>query len=172
MNKIVLLVEDTANDIVLMRRAWKKEQVNARLEVVTDGQAALHYLDGKGQYSNREQFPLPCMVLLDLKLPYIMGMEVLAWIRAQSCFKTLPVIILSTSALGSDVDQAYQLGANAYLVKPSDVAQLTEIVRLIRDFWLCANHFSRCHIEGQQSAEKEPMPAQRDIFSHGAEIKL
>ncbi|HZQ45776.1 MAG TPA: response regulator, partial [Verrucomicrobiae bacterium] len=146
MNKTVLLVEDFENDIILMRRFWKKEGVKNQLHVVTDGRQALDYLAGKGPFSDREQFPLPCLVLLDLKLPHVMGLDVLAWIRTQSPFETLPVLILSTSSLGSDIDQAYRLGANAYLVKPADVAKLAELVRLIRDFWLGANHFSRLNL--------------------------
>ena len=89
----------------------------------------------------REKYPLPCLVLLDLKLPHVMGMDVLAWIRNQPAWKTLPVLVLTSSALQSDVDQAYQLGANAFVVKPSGIYQLAELIRLIRDFWLGANQF-------------------------------
>lgn len=141
MSRTVLLVEDLENDIVLMRRAWKLEGVKAELRVASDGQQALNYLAGEGEYSDREKHPLPCLVLLDLKLPYVMGLDVLKWIRGQDRLKRLPVLVLTTSALQRDIDGAYGLGANAFLVKPSGVGELAELVRLIRDFWLGANYF-------------------------------
>jgi CheY-like chemotaxis protein len=157
MNGTVLLVEDLDNDVVLMRRAWRLEGVKNPLHAVSDGRQALDYLAGAGEFSNRQQHPLPRLVLLDLKLPYVMGLDVLKWIRGQDILRTLPVLVLTTSALQQDIDQAYLLGANAFLVKPSGVAQLAELVRLIRDFWLGANYFP---MMGQdlleQSAEQLP----------------
>ncbi len=154
MTKTVLLVEDFENDVILMRRFWKREGVTDRLHVASDGQQALDYLSGQHPYSNRDEHPLPCLVLLDLKLPRVMGLDVLTWIRAQPSLKTLPVIVLSTSALGNDVEQAYALGANAFLVKPADVAQLADLVRSLRDFWLGANRFP-----GQSSTLRETVIA-------------
>lgn len=154
MNKTVLLVEDFDNDVILMRRFWKKEGLTDQLQVASDGQQALDYLAGRHPFTNREQHPLPCLVLLDLKLPRVMGLDVLIWIRSQAALKTLPVIVLSTSALGSDVDQAYALGANAFLVKPADVVQLADMVRSLRDFWLGVNRFP-----GQSPSPRRPAPA-------------
>jgi CheY-like chemotaxis protein len=139
MNKTVLLVEDFADDVFWMLRAWKKEGLTASLQVVNDGRMALEYLTGKGKYADREKHPTPSLILLDLKLPYIMGLDVLKWMRDRQEFRTLPVIILTTSALQQDVDDAYHRGANGFLVKPSSGLKLGEVVRPIRDFWLTAN---------------------------------
>ncbi|MDB6112596.1 MAG: response regulator receiver protein [Pedosphaera sp.] len=147
MNRTVLLVEDLENDIILMRRSWKLEGVKSQLQAVSDGRQALDYLAGEGEFLDRDKHPLPCLVLLDLKLPYVMGLEVLKWIRAQNGLESLPVLVLTTSALQRDIDEAYKLGANAFLVKPSGVAQLAELVRLIRDFWLGANCFPQIESE-------------------------
>lgn len=145
MNPAVLLVEDLENDIFLVKRSWKIEAVPADLHFVTDGKQAVSYLAGDGEFADRKIHPFPCLVLLDLKLPRFRGLDVLAWIRSQETCKSLPVLMLTSSALQSDVDQAYQLGANAFLVKPSDIYELDNLVRLIRDFWLRANHFPSMH---------------------------
>lgn len=160
MNKTVLLVEDFENDVILMRRFWKKERVPEQLHVASDGQQALDYLAGREPFSNRDAYPIPSLILLDLKLPRVMGLDVLAWIRAQPHLETIPVIVFSTSALGNDVDQAYSRGANAFLVKPADVKQLSDIVRLIREFWLGINHFPRPAVPGSKSAPalSAPLP--------------
>ncbi|HZV34142.1 MAG TPA: response regulator [Verrucomicrobiae bacterium] len=147
MNPAVLLVEDLENDVFLVKRSWKIEAVPAALHVVMDGKAAVSYLAGDGEFADRKIHPFPCLVLLDLKLPRLRGLDVLAWIRSQESCKTLPVLVLTSSALQSDVDQAYQLGANAFLVKPSDIHELDNLVRLIRDFWLRANHFPRMNAD-------------------------
>lgn len=145
MNSAVLLVEDLENDIFLVKRSWKIEGVKAALHAVMDGKQAVAYLAGEGEFADRKKHPFPCLVLLDLKLPRMRGLDVLAWIRSQESCKTLPVLVLTSSALQSDVDQAYQLGANAFLVKPSDIHELDHLVRLIRDFWLRMNQFPRLH---------------------------
>jgi CheY-like chemotaxis protein len=142
MIKSVLLVEDSEDDIFFIQRAWKDAGVSSPLRVLKDGQQALDYLGGVGKYANREEYPLPCLVLLDWKLPYLMGEEVLKAIRKQPPFKSLPVLILSSSARVNDIDRAYQLGANAYLEKPSTETRLAELVKLIKSFWLEAIKFS------------------------------
>jgi CheY-like chemotaxis protein len=139
----VLLVEDFDDDIFWMRRSWGKEGVVNPLQVVKNGRQAVEYLSGMGAYSDRKAFPLPCLVILDLKLPYLMGMDVLKWIRGQATLRGLPVLVLTTSALQSDIDEAYQLGANAFMVKPPSGLQLGDLVRPIRDYWLVLNLFPR-----------------------------
>jgi len=96
---------------------------------------AIDYFEGRAKFSNREEFPFPSMVLLDLKLPLVMGLEVLKWIRQKFGFKIV-VLVLSASQNDADVEEAYRLGANAYLVKPGDTGHLREWVAAIRDFWL------------------------------------
>ncbi len=159
MNEPVLLVEDRDDDIFFMRRAWKLQGITQTLQVVTDGREAIAYLGGDGKFSDRQKFPLPCLILLDLKLPYVMGLDVLKWIRKQARLKTLPVIILTSSSVQTDIDEAYKLGANAFLVKPSNVHKLDELVRLIRDFWLAANSFPQLPVEAAHLAKTAPAQA-------------
>ena len=150
MSKTVLLVEDEENDVFFMKYAFKEVGVLNPLHVAVDGQEAMDYLSGNGRYADRERFPLPCLTLLDLKLPRVMGLEVLKWMREQPALKTLIVIILTSSRLGPDIERAYQLGANAYLVKPSSPPELRETARRIKEFWLELN---RGPAMGQESPE-------------------
>ena len=136
--KPILQVEDDPNDVFLLQHAMTKAGVANPIQVATDGQQAIDYLSGAGKYADREQFPFPCLVLLDLKLPYVMGLNVLKWIREQP-WTNLPVIMFSASAEDADISASYRLGANAFLRKPSEARQLEEIVKAIRDFWLTHN---------------------------------
>ncbi|EEF59967.1 response regulator [Pedosphaera parvula] len=140
--KPILLVEDNEDDVFFMKRAAKTAEIADPLLVATDGQEAIDFLSGTGIYADRDKYPIPSLVLLDLKLPRKSGHEVLQWIRAQSQFKTLIVIILSTSREGRDVELAYQSGANSYLVKPTGSPQLTEMARSLKDYWLKQNVFA------------------------------
>jgi DNA-binding response OmpR family regulator len=108
------------------------------VQVVSDGQQAIDYLSGAGKFADREKFPLPCLVLLDLKLPRVMGLDVLKWIRQQARV-ALPVIVLTASAESADIVAAYRLGANAFLTKPSESGKLEYMVKAIKDFWLTHN---------------------------------
>jgi CheY-like chemotaxis protein len=136
--KPILQVEDDPNDVFFLNHAMNKAGVANPIKVATDGRQAIDYLKGVGKFADRELFPLPCLVLLDLKLPYVMGLEVLTWIRSHD-LKSLVVIILSASAEGADIAAAYQLGANAFLTKPSQASKLDSIVKAIKDFWLVHN---------------------------------
>ena len=140
MSKTILLVEDEENDVFFLKNAFNEVGLLNPLQVVQDGQEAMDYLSGRGEYADRARFPLPCLTLLDLKLPRVMGLEVLKWMRTQPGLKTLLVIILTSSRLGPDIERAYQLGANAYLVKPSSPPELREIATGIKQFWLELNH--------------------------------
>ena len=136
--KLILQVEDDPNDVVLLEHAMKEAQVENPIQVATDGQQAIDYLKGTGKFTDREKFPLPYVVLLDLNLPYVMGLEVLRWIRQQPG-AGLIVILLTASAADTDVATAYRLGANAFLTKPSQASKLVEMVKAIKDFWLTHN---------------------------------
>ena len=140
--EIILYVEDDENDVIFMRQAWKKTGVLNPLKVVTDGEQAMKYLSGEGQYANRQEFPVPMLVLLDLKLPKVGGLDVLKWIRAQSAIHTLPVIVLSSSHRPEDLRAAYARGANSYLVKPPTADGLAEMVASVKDYWLGRNQLS------------------------------
>ena len=135
----ILLVEDDENDVTFMKMAFKKAGVDLPVQVASHGREALDYFQGTGKFATREDFPLPCLVLLDLKLPYVMGLGVLKWIREQPALESTVVIILSASSDKQDVETAYQLGANAYLTKPADLEKLYLMVNAIKDFWLTHN---------------------------------
>jgi two-component system response regulator len=140
--KIILEVEDDPNDVFLLQHAMKKMGVANPIQVATDGQQAIEYLQGAGKFADREQFPLPSIVLLDLKLPYVMGLDVLKWIRQQPG-TPVTVIMLTASGEEADIRAAYSLGANAFLTKPSEANKLEKMVKAIKDFWLTHNVLPR-----------------------------
>ena len=135
----ILHVEDDPNDVLLIARAFRKSEVGAQVQVVNDGEQALHYLAGTNSFAQREQFPLPSLVLLDLKLPRKSGIEVLEWIRSQPGLKRIPVVMLTSSKQSVDINRAYDLGVNAYLVKPVNFDGLVELIKTLDSFWLRMN---------------------------------
>ena len=122
----ILLVEDNEDDIFFMRRAVARSGIECSLQVVQDGQRAVDYLEGKGQYADRDKYPMPTLVFLDLKLPYIHGFEVLTWIREQPHLKDLCTLILTSSPEERDRLRATQLEAKAFYVKPPTPEMITE----------------------------------------------
>lgn len=136
---VILQVEDREEDVYLLKRAVQRAEVQVEIRAVIDGQQAIDYLSGRGPFADRQQFPLPYLILLDLKLPQKTGFDVLAWVRAQPALRTLIVIVLSSSIDEGDLEKAYQLGANAFLVKPSDLHTLVEMCRAMKLFWLTHN---------------------------------
>jgi len=134
----ILQVEDDPNDVFLLQHAMKKAGVANPIQVASDGKQAIDYLKGAGKFADRESFPLPCLVLLDLKLPYVMGLDVLEWIRQQPGL-SLIVILLTASAEDTDIATAYRLGANAFLTKPPTAGKFEDMARAIKDFWLTHN---------------------------------
>lgn len=148
----ILLVDDDENDVFFMLDAFRKAGVDVPVHIAKDGQEASDYLAGKGPFENREQFPLPCLVLLDLKLPFVMGLDVLRTVRQQLKLTTI-VIILSASREDADISAAYELGANAFLVKPTDISKLTELVQSLNLFWFKWNMAPRqCQREPAKDA--------------------
>jgi CheY-like chemotaxis protein len=133
---IFLLVEDDDNDASLIRRAFVKGNILNPLQVVRNGEQAIEYLSGAGRFANRVEYPLPALVLLDLKMPGIDGFEVMRWIRQQPGLKALRVVVLTSSDDIRDVNQAYQLGANSFLVKPVDFDRFVEISQALRGYWV------------------------------------
>lgn len=131
----VLVVEDDSNDVLLLQRSMRKAQWANPVQVVEHGDAAVAYLAGEPPYDDRDRYPLPGLILLDLKLPRRGGLEVLAWLRAQPGLRGLPVVILTSSREHQDVNRAYQLGANSYLVKPGSLREWQDLVTLIRSYW-------------------------------------
>ncbi len=132
----ILLVEDDPNDVLLIQRAFRKARLVNPLQVVRDGEEAIAYLGGEGAYADREQYPLPALVLLDLKLPRRSGFEVLQWIRQHAGLKRVPVVVLTSSRNGPDINQAYELGANSYLVKPVGFEGLVDLLKAVHLYWM------------------------------------
>lgn len=136
----ILLVEDEPNDVFLIERAFKKCGCQHLLQSVGDGEQAIAYLSGSHAFADREKYPLPSIVLLDLKLPKRSGLEVLAWLRDRpDKLKRLPVVVLTSSKQASDINRAYELGANSYLVKPVAFDGLLELVQAFNGFWMRFN---------------------------------
>src|SRR5579863_5217491 len=137
--KTVLVVEDRDDDLYLIKMACKRAGIPHELQAVTDGQAAIDYLAGTGKFADRTAHPLPDLVFLDIKLPRCDGHEVLKWIRGAGGFKTLQVVMLTSSAQESDVNRAYELGVTSYLRKIASPAEFGQAVRVILKYWLELN---------------------------------
>jgi len=138
-NKFILLVEDNPDDEMLTLRALKQNRIDNGVVVARDGVEALDYLFGKGKYSGRDLNAMPALILLDLKLPKVDGLEVLKQLRANPLTELLPVAILTSSHEESDLIAGYKLGLNSYILKPVDFDQFTEAVRNLGIYWLTIN---------------------------------
>jgi len=138
-HKTILLIEDNPSDIGLTRRALAKAHIINELVVAEDGQEALDYLFGMGRHAGRNTSDLPGLVLLDLKLPKVHGLEVLRRIRETSLTKRMPVVILTTSKEEQDVAAGYDLGVNSYITKPVDFHQFAEAIAQLGLYWLVLN---------------------------------
>ena len=133
MKSLILSVEDNADDVLILRTAFRKAKISAQFDFLTDGQQAIDY------FSVSSNQPLPTLLLLDLKLPKKSGLEVLAWVRNQPPLKRLPMIMLTSSSQPDDIDQAYNLGANSYLIKPGSIDELIQLAVAIESYWLKTN---------------------------------
>lgn len=138
-SSLFLLVEDEEDQVMLVRRTFNKAKILNPLQVVRSGEEAMVYLEGAGPYSNRDELPLPKLVLLDIKMPGISGFDVLRWIRQQPQLRALRVIVLTASNEIRDVNLAYQLGANSFLVKPVDFDDLVRLTEAIQGYWIWLN---------------------------------
>jgi CheY-like chemotaxis protein len=132
----ILLAEDDENDIFLMGRAFDRARIPNPLFVVRNGREAIDYLSGKGDYARRQSYPLPGLMLLDLKMPWMDGFDVLRWIRTQSQFDAMPVVVLTSSKVQSDIDRTRQLGVFDYRVKPNAFEDLVRLLNDVRQCWL------------------------------------
>ena len=136
----ILMVDDSDNDLFLLRMAFKKAEFSVPLQEVHDGQEAIAYLKGEGRYSDRVGFPLPAIMFLDLNMPMKNGFEVLEWLRDQPGLKRLTVLVLTASMREEDAERAFDLGANWFAVKPSDIDTLVAMIRSLRD-WMRHTQF-------------------------------
>ena len=136
---VILLAEDTEDDVLLIRRALLKGGVGNPLQVVRNGAEAISYLKGEAEFSDRDAYPLPELMLLDLKMPIVDGFEVLRWVRRRPLLAALPVLVLTSSDSLRDVNLAYRLGANSFLVKPFEFENGQQLGNAIREYWLGHN---------------------------------
>ena len=150
----ILLAEDEDNDVFLLKRAFREADIKNPLYIVSDGEQAIEYLSGAGQFADRNQHPLPALFILDIKMPKKSGMEVLRWLRTQPVLNSLPALIMSSSAMPHDIERAYQLGANAFVVKPSTNEERAQLAGNIKGFWLQFNRPPIMCTEGLEAARK------------------
>jgi CheY-like chemotaxis protein len=138
-SKVILLVEDNPSDIELTKRAFAREHFTNTIVLAEDGQIALDYLFGTGSYADRDLSEIPALILLDLKLPRVGGLEVLRCIRADAHTRRVPVVILTSSREEQDMAASYDLGVNSYIRKPIDFRQFADTIRILGQYWLVVN---------------------------------
>lgn len=153
---VILLVEDREDDVLLIRKAFARAGLRNPLYVVNDGEQAIAYLMGEAPFTNRSEYPLPDLILLDLKMPRLDGFETLNWIRRQPGIRGLPVVVLTSSEEIRDVNRAYQLGANSFLVKPLDFENSIAVAKMIEKYWLRSAKLPETHRSAPQATPVRP----------------
>lgn len=124
----ILLVDDNEDDVFIMQTVFRKVGISNPVQVLKNGEEAIHYLSGEGAYADRERFPIPTVILLDLNMPRVNGFEVLSWIRQQPTLKRIIVEVITASSRPGDVERAFDAGANSYFIKPSRMEELIEMM--------------------------------------------
>ena len=135
---VILLLDDNPDDVFFLQRALEQVDAGHILRAVANGEEAVLYVRGEGQFAERGQFPVPNIILTDIKMPRMGGFEFLQWLRKHPECSVIPTIVMSSSAQETDVRKAYQLGANAYIRKPSNLGDLVKLIRVTYEYWsLC-----------------------------------
>ena len=147
----ILIAEDDPNDVMLLELAIRKNGIDNPVHVVRDGEEAIEYLEGHGKYANRKQYPLPTVIISDVKMPRRNGLEVVEWVRQHPQCCIIPIVMLSGSRIEHDVISAYKLGANTYFTKPSTLDELTELIGLAYRYWTKCEHPPRSKPRPQAS---------------------
>jgi len=147
----VLLAEDDPDDVLLTQIAFDKARLANPLQVVRDGEEAIAYLKGEGRFADRHQFPMPVLLLLDLKMPRLSGFQVLDWLRKQSKLRHLPVAVMNSSDHDPDATRAFELGADSYLIKPPDAEALLGLVQRLHAYWMILDEKPECE-DGMETA--------------------
>lgn len=132
---IILLVEDDENDAMLVRLAFQRNNILNPVHWARDGLEAIAYLNGEGIYADRSLHPFPEVLILDLKMPRMNGLELLAWVRDHPDYRVIPTIIMTSSQLDVDIEKAYSLGANTYMIKPASLDELAKMVKVAHEYW-------------------------------------
>lgn len=149
--RTILLVEDNEDDVFVFKRVLQKAAIDNPLQIATNGQKAIDYLGGIAQHGNRELSPLPFLVFLDLKLPYLSGFEVLRWIRSRPELNSILVIVLTSSPEEKDHERAYALGARSYLIKPPTPEMLLDLAKSLQSYWTTLGLPDPFHIHAGRS---------------------
>jgi CheY-like chemotaxis protein len=142
---VILVAEDNPDDALFLRRAFRANKIQKPIHIVPDGEEAIAYLEGKGKYGDRISFPRPGFLILDLKMPCKSGLEVLEWLRIHPEFQVVPTLMLSSSEDPKDIEAAYRLGANAFMVKPSSPQTFERMAKVIHEFWAIAQRLNPDH---------------------------
>lgn len=158
--KVILVAEDEPNDRFFIQRAFQDCGTRHRVMFVSDGQQAVDYLDGGAPFDDRQTFPAPAMLIVDVKMPRRNGFEVIQWVRAHRDWHCLPVLVFSSSSLAQDVQRAYQLNANTYLTKPPSYTLLMKAVGEICDYWFLRSQLPHCgpEVPGDLPPEHQDLP--------------
>ena len=135
----VLLADDQEDDVLLLKRAISKAVGDCRIQVVDNGDEAINYLKGKGQYGDRKNFPFPNVMILDLKMPRVGGLEVLEWLDQHPHCSVIPTVVFTSSAQPQDIKRAYELGTNAYFTKPLTFDDSVSVMAAIFNYWCLAH---------------------------------
>lgn len=139
----ILVVDDSEDDALFVRRALEKAGMGKSCQMVRDGEEAIRYLQGEGVYADRQTHPFPTLILSDLKMPRMSGFELLRWVRKHRECSVIPTILFTSSAVESDVREAYELGANAYMVKPTSAKEFEDLLRITYQYWTRCERPSR-----------------------------
>lgn len=148
----ILLVEDDQNDLYLVQRSFEKSRLVNPLQIVRDGEEAIQYLAGEGDYADRRRYPRPFLILLDLHMPMVNGFEVLRWVRSRREFGDIKIAVLTASADERDYRRAMELGANSYFVKPGSLEEFVNLMLRIQGHWMLLDGKSR-HLPEPSVAE-------------------
>jgi CheY-like chemotaxis protein len=153
---VILVADDSEDDLLLIRRAFKKANISNPLHTVQSGDDAIAYLSGERKYANRAEYPLPDLFLLDLKMPGINGFEVLRWLRQHPGLQPLRVVVLTSSDHIRDVNLAYVLGANSFMLKPMDFEDFVELSRVLHEHWLFKSKAPETSRDRRSSSPSQP----------------
>jgi CheY-like chemotaxis protein len=158
---VILLADDSDDDVTMFRRAFRRAGFQNPIQVVSHGEDAVAYLKGEGRFANRSEYPLPALLLLDLKMPRKNGFEVLQWLREEISLRSLIVVVLTTSDAVQDINRAYRLGANSFLTKPLSTGEFDQMLDAMHRYWMLFNRPPETRRAASGKDRHENGPAQK-----------